>query len=61
VEQQLKKCKEVERLVDIRVIEADFYSERYSICPKFSTPKKNITIRVVTDLRKLNLLLKLVL
>jgi hypothetical protein len=26
--------------------------------PSFATPKKNGTIRVVTDLRKLNLLLK---
>jgi hypothetical protein len=44
VEQQLQQSKEIVRLVDIEVLE--------------EIPKKNGTIRVITDLRKLNLLLK---
>jgi hypothetical protein len=43
-------------LVDIGVLEEDYSSEWAS--PSFSIPKKNGTIRVVTDFRKLNLLLK---
>jgi hypothetical protein len=42
--------------VDIGVLEEDYSSEWYS--PSFAFPKKNRTIRVVTDFRKLNLLLK---
>jgi hypothetical protein len=46
--------------VDIGVLEEDYSSEWASICPSFAIPKKNgsRTIRVVTDFRKLNLLLK---
>jgi hypothetical protein len=46
--------------VDIGVLEEDYYSEWASRSPSFAIPKKNvsITIRVVTDFRKLNLLLK---
>jgi hypothetical protein len=44
-------------LVDIEVLEEDYSSEWAS--PSFTIPKKNGTIRVVTDFRKLNLLLKL--
>jgi hypothetical protein len=54
VEQQLRK--EIVRLVDIGVLEEDYSSEWAS--PSFAIPKKNGTIRVVTDFRKLNLLLK---
>jgi hypothetical protein len=54
VEQQQRK--EVVRLVDIGVLEEDYSSEWASL--SFAIPKKNGTIRVVTDFRKLNLLLK---
>jgi hypothetical protein len=42
--------------VDIGVLEEDYTSERAS--PTFAISKKNGTIRVVSDLRKLNSLLK---
>jgi hypothetical protein len=42
--------------VEIGVLEED-YSSEWSF-PSFVIPKKNGTIKVVTDLRKLNLLLK---
>jgi hypothetical protein len=42
--------------VDIGVLEEDYSSELAS--PSFAIPKKNGTIRVVTDFRKPNLLLK---
>jgi hypothetical protein len=58
VEQQLQHSKEILRLVDIGVLEEDYSSEWVSIPPSFAIPKKNGTIRVVTDFRKLNLLLK---
>jgi hypothetical protein len=56
VEQQLRK--DIVRLVDIGVLEEDDSSEWAS--PSFEIPKKNgrNTIRVVTDFRKLNLLMK---
>jgi hypothetical protein len=54
VEQQLRK--EIARLVDIGVLEEDFTSEWAS--PTFAITKKNGTIRVVSDFRKLNALLK---
>jgi hypothetical protein len=55
VEQQLQQCKEIVRLVDIGVLEEDYYCGW--ACPSFEIPKKNgsIKIRVVTDFRKLNL------
>jgi hypothetical protein len=58
VEQQLRK--EIVRLVDIGVLEEDYSSEWASRILTFAIPKKNgsSTIRVVTDFRKLNLLLK---
>jgi hypothetical protein len=56
VEQQLQQGKEIVRLVDIGVLEEDYSSEWAS--PSFEIPKKNGTVRVVTDFRKLNLLLK---
>jgi hypothetical protein len=59
VEQQLQEGKEIVRLVDIGVLEEDYSSEWASKIPSFAIPKKNGTIRVVTDFRKLNLLLKL--
>jgi hypothetical protein len=58
VEQQLQQSKEIVRLVDIGVLEEDYSSEWASRIPSFAIPKKNGTIRVVTDFRKLNLLLK---
>jgi hypothetical protein len=57
VEQQLQQSKEIVRLVDIGVLlEEDYSSEWYS--PSFAIPKKNGTRRIVTNVRKLNLLLK---
>jgi hypothetical protein len=58
VEQQFQQIQEILRLVDIGALEEDYSSEWAS--PSFSIPKKNRTIRVrvVTDFRKLNLLLK---
>jgi hypothetical protein len=58
LEQQLRYSKEIVRLVDIGVLEEDNSSEWAS--PSFAIPKKNgsVTIRVVTDFRKFNLLLK---
>jgi hypothetical protein len=58
VEQPLKQSKEIVRLVDIGVLEEDYSFEWASSSPSFSIPKKNGTIRVVTDFRKLNLLLE---
>jgi hypothetical protein len=58
VEQQLQNSKEIVRLVDIGVLEEDYSSEWASRIQSFAIPKKNETIRVVTDFRKLNLLLK---
>jgi hypothetical protein len=54
VEQQLQQSKEIVRLVDIGVLEEDYSSEWSSRIPSFAIPKKNGTIRVVTDFRKLN-------
>jgi hypothetical protein len=58
VEQQSHRGKKIVRLVDIGVLVEDYSSEWAS--PSFAIPKKNgaATIRVVTDFRKLNLLLK---
>jgi hypothetical protein len=42
--------------MDIGVLEEDYSSEWAS--PSIAIPKKNGTIRVVTDFRKLNLLLE---
>jgi hypothetical protein len=60
VEQQLQQCKEIVRLVDIGVLEEDNLSEWASCSSSFAITKKNgsITVRVVTDFRKLKLLLK---
>jgi hypothetical protein len=52
VEQQLQQSKEIVRLVDIGVLEEDYSSEWASVFPSFAIPKKNGTIRVVTDFRK---------
>jgi hypothetical protein len=54
VEQQLRT--EIARLVDIGVLEEDYTSEWAS--PTFAISEKNETIRVVSDCRKLNSLLK---
>jgi hypothetical protein len=59
VEQQLQHIKEIVRLVEIGVLEEDYSSEWASSSPSFEIPKKNGTIRVVTDFRKLNLLLNI--
>jgi hypothetical protein len=50
MEQQLQQSKEIVRQVDIGVLEEDYSSEWAS--PSFAIPKKNGTIRVVTDFRK---------
>jgi hypothetical protein len=57
-EQQLRQTKEIVRLVDIGVLEEDYSSEWAS--PSFAISKKTgaATITVVTDFRKLNLLLR---
>jgi hypothetical protein len=52
VEQKLQQSKEIVRLVDIGVLEEDYSSEWASCIPSFAIPKKNGTIRVVTDFRK---------
>jgi hypothetical protein len=44
--------------VDIGLLEVDYSSEWDSIISSFAIPKKKGTIKVVTDFRKLNLLLK---
>jgi hypothetical protein len=44
--------------VDIEVLEEDYSSEKAPVFPSFAIPKKNGTIRVVTDFRKLNFYLK---
>jgi hypothetical protein len=49
VEQQLQQGKEIVKLVDIWVLEEDYSSEWSS--SSFAIPKKNGTIRVVTDFR----------
>jgi hypothetical protein len=46
------QSKEIVRLVDIGVLEEDYSSEWASLFPSFEIPKKNGTIRVVTDFRK---------
>jgi hypothetical protein len=51
VEQQLQHSKEIVRLVENGVLEADYSSEWAS--PSFAIPKKNGTIRLVTGFRKL--------
>jgi hypothetical protein len=55
VEQQLEQSKEFVRLVDIGVLEEDpdYFSGWSS--PSIAIPKKNGTIRVVIDFRKVNL------
>jgi hypothetical protein len=54
VEQQLRK--EIARLEDIGVVEEDYTSDW--AFPTFAIAKKNGTIRVVSDCRKLNSLLQ---
>jgi hypothetical protein len=62
VQQQLQQSKDIVRLVKIGVLEGDpdYSSEWASLFLSFAIPKENgaSTIRVVTDFRKLNLLLK---
>jgi hypothetical protein len=58
MQQQLQYSKDIVRLLDIGVLEEDYASEWASLFPSFAIPKKTDTIRVVTDFRKLNLLLK---
>jgi hypothetical protein len=55
VEQQLQISKEIVRLVDIGVLE-EYYSSEWA-SSSFEIPKENVTIRVVTDFRKVKLLL----
>jgi hypothetical protein len=56
--EQLQQSKEIVRLVDIGVLEEDYSSGWATRIPSLAIPKKNGTIRVVTDFRNLNLLLK---
>jgi hypothetical protein len=58
VDQQLQQSKEIVRLVDIGVLEEDYSSEWASSFPSFAITKKNLTIWIVIDFRKLILLLK---
>jgi hypothetical protein len=53
VEQQLQTRKEIVRLVDIGVHEEDYSSAWSSMLPSFAIPKKNGTITVFTNFRKL--------
>jgi hypothetical protein len=50
LEHQLQQSKAIVRLVDNGVLEEDYSSEWSS--PSFAIPKKNGTIRVVTDFSK---------
>jgi hypothetical protein len=50
LEQELHQSKEIVRLADIEVLEEDYSSEWAS--SSFAIPKKNGTVRVVTDFRK---------
>jgi hypothetical protein len=54
--QQSQQSKEIVRLVDIGVLEEGYPSEWES--PSFAIPNTNGAIRVVSDFRKFNLLLK---
>jgi hypothetical protein len=58
VEQQLQQSKEIVRLVDIGVLEEYYSSEWASLSPSYAITKNKGTMRVVSDFRKLNLLLK---
>jgi hypothetical protein len=58
VEQQLQQTKEIVRLEDIGILEEDYSSGCGSVFPSFAIPKKKVTMRDVTDFRKLNSLLK---
>jgi hypothetical protein len=44
--------------VDIGVLEEDYSCEWASVSPTFAIHKKCVTIRIVTDFSKLNLLMK---
>jgi hypothetical protein len=57
MEQQVQQSKEIVRFVDIGVLEEE-YSSAWNTAFSFVIPKKNGTIRVVTDLTKFNLLKK---
>jgi hypothetical protein len=60
VEQQLQQSIKIVRLINIGVLEEVYSSELASQSPILAIPKKSgsSTMRVVTDLRKLNLFLK---
>jgi hypothetical protein len=58
VTKKLQQSKEIIRLMGIGVLEEEYSSEWASMFTSFEIPKKNGTIRVVTDFRKINLLLK---
>jgi hypothetical protein len=53
-----KQSKDIISWVNIGVLEENYCSEWVSILPSIAIPKKNGTIRVFADFRKLNLLLK---
>jgi hypothetical protein len=58
VKWQLQQSKEILRLVDIGVLEEYYSSEWASPFPKFAIPKKNGTMRFVSNFKRLNLLVK---
>jgi hypothetical protein len=58
VEQQLQQLKEMVGLVEIGVFEEDYSSELTTSSPSFAIPNIKGTLRVVTNFRKRNLLLK---
>jgi hypothetical protein len=58
MKRQLHYSKEMVIIVDIGFLEEDYLSERAFSFPTFFIPKKNETIRVVTDFRKVKLSLK---
>jgi hypothetical protein len=58
VEQQLQQSTEITKLVDIGILEEYSSFDGSSLFPAFKFTKKNGTIRVFTDSRKLSILLK---
>jgi hypothetical protein len=58
-ERKFQQSKEIVRLVDIGVLEEDYFSKWASCSPKFSFTKKNrsSTVIVVTNVKKLKLVL----
>jgi hypothetical protein len=50
----LQPSKEIVKIVDIGYLEEYYSSEWDSLSPTFAIPKKNGTVKEVTNIRKLN-------